>query len=130
LVTVLLEQVVEPHKPKRIMLPLLVVLFVISYGLMVLLIVEQDATIGAQRTLIRQMFSDSMDLASLKGKVLREQQQAQAPVHPQSKAPSSQVVPQDSVNGSKAGKMRRPAPMKPPKDTSDKVDERRTLNSI
>ena len=37
------------------MLPVLTVLFLISYGLMTLLIVEQGTTIQAQRTLIHQL---------------------------------------------------------------------------
>jgi hypothetical protein len=40
-------------KPKHTMLPLLTVLFLISYGLMTMLVVEQGRTIDAQRTLIR-----------------------------------------------------------------------------
>src|SRR6202049_2008679 len=45
---------------KRSLLPLLTVLFLFSYGLMTLLIVEQGTTIQSQRALIRDLFSDSM----------------------------------------------------------------------
>ena len=59
------------------MLPILTVLFLISYGLMTLLIVEQGSTIQSQRTLIQQLLGDSTELSALKGKAI--QQQAQAP---------------------------------------------------
>ena len=41
-------------KPKNAMLPILVVLFLISYGLMSVLVVEQGRTIDSQRNLIRE----------------------------------------------------------------------------
>lgn len=42
----------------------LVLLFV--YGLMSLLVIEQGRTIDAQRTLIRQLFSDSLELTAVR----------------------------------------------------------------
>jgi len=47
-------------------LPLLTVLFLISYGLMTMLIVEQGRTIESQRTLIRDLFRDSTELSAVK----------------------------------------------------------------
>jgi hypothetical protein len=47
-------------------LPLLTVLFLISYGLMTMLIVEQGRTIESQRTLIRDLFHDSTELSAVK----------------------------------------------------------------
>lgn len=47
-------------------LPLLTVLFLISYGLMTMLIVEQGRTIESQRTLIRELFRDSTELSAVK----------------------------------------------------------------
>lgn len=52
---------------KRPFLPLLTVLFLISYGLMTMLIVEQGNTIESQRLLIKQLFSDSTELNAMKG---------------------------------------------------------------
>ena len=52
---------------KHTFLPLLTVLFLISYGLMVMLIVEQGNTIESQRLLIKQLFSDSAELSAMKG---------------------------------------------------------------
>jgi hypothetical protein len=51
---------------KRGWLPLLTVLFLISYGLMTMLIVEQGATIESQRALIRELFRDSTELSALR----------------------------------------------------------------
>jgi hypothetical protein len=47
-------------------LPLLTVLFLISYGLMTMLIVEQGQTIESQRVLIRELFRDSTELSAVK----------------------------------------------------------------
>jgi len=55
------------------MLPLLVVLFVFSYAILTLLVVEQGRTIESQRFLIREMVKDSSQLAELKGKIAREE---------------------------------------------------------
>jgi len=53
-------------------LPLLVILFVISYGILTMLVFEQGQTIESQRSLIREMLKDSTQLASLKGKLARD----------------------------------------------------------
>ena len=56
-----------PAAPKkRGWLPLLTVLFLISYGLMTMLIVEQGATIESQRALIRELFRDSTELSAIR----------------------------------------------------------------
>ncbi len=132
------------------MLPLLIVLFLVSYGILTLLVVEQARTIDTQRSLIQQLFDDSAQLSALKGKAAQEQYaaaqaQAQAKSQSQARTPSSQTRTQDSQaqtpssqatpqTGAKSehspGKVRKPAPLKPPKDTSDDADERRTLISI
>lgn len=80
------------------LLPLLTVLFVVSYGLMTMLIVEQGATIESQRGLIKEMLHDSVELSGMKGKALqdkyladsqhRARTQARAPL---SQAPSTQT---------------------------------------
>ena len=68
----------QPKTRKHTLLPLLTVLFLISYGLMTLLIVEQGSTIQSQRTLIQQLIGDSSELSSLKGKAFQKRQ-AHAP---------------------------------------------------
>src|SRR5262249_2618034 len=99
------------------MLPLLVVLFLISYGLLALLVVEQDRTITAQRSLILQLFGDSQQLVAMK----------KAAQHAVVKSPSSQAAPNEKA---KPGKLRKMLPMKPPKDAADTPDSRRNLVSI
>jgi len=54
------------------MLPLLVILFVVSYGLLTMLVFEQGKTIESQRSLIREMLKDSTQLATLKDKLARD----------------------------------------------------------
>jgi hypothetical protein len=108
------------------MLPLLTVLFLISYGLMVLLVVEQNRTITSQRWLITELMSDSKELTSLKGKLLAERRNAEkhSGSKTQTQTPSTQAVPQNQK------KARRSAPERPPRLASDAADVRRTLNLI
>jgi hypothetical protein len=73
---------VPATKKKRGWLPLLTVLFLISYGLMTMLIVEQGQTIESQRVLIRELFRDSTELSALK------RTQSQTAADPQNSAPS------------------------------------------
>jgi hypothetical protein len=108
------------------MLPLLVVLFLISYGLLAMLVVEQDRTITAQRSLIQQLFSDSMELTALKGKLIG--QHGNGKQAPGAQGPSSRVAPKD--NGKDKARSVRPAPMHPPKDASDTIDVRRSMHTI
>jgi len=116
------------------MLPFLVVLFLLSYGLMTVLIVEQDRTITAQSSLIHQLFQDSLELVNLKTHAQTHaaaSTQAGAKSHVQSKTPSSQVTPQEEeTSKGKPGKLQKRAPMRPPRDTSDTADERRNLLTI
>ena len=138
-------------KPKSSFLPLLTVLFLVSYGLLATLVVEQGRTIDAQRYLISQLFSDSTELTSLKGKVFRKQYaedqarlkaqgKAQAPAaqppaqgpaahsqNPSTQVPSSQVTQQEQGSARQnAGKLRKQArPEKPPKISVDSSDIRR-----
>jgi hypothetical protein len=68
------ECVASQTKPRpATMLPLLVILFIVSYGILTLLVFEQGRTIESQRTLIRGMLQDSTQLASLKGKLARDE---------------------------------------------------------
>ena len=117
------------------MLPVLTVLFLISYGLMTLLIVEQGSTIQSQRTLIQQLIGDSTELSAMKGKAI--QKHAQTP-KPQAEAkssspvqtPSTQATPSEKTTARNHGKVQRPLPEKPPTPASDIADSRRTLMSI
>ena len=76
---------------KHTMLPILVVLFLISYGLMTMLIVEQGSTIESQRALIRELFRDSRELSAMKGKAIEEHRMAQSRAQTQAQTPGSQA---------------------------------------
>jgi hypothetical protein len=134
----------EVTKPGHSILPALIILFLVSYGLLTMLVVEQGRTIDSQRGLIQMLFSDSVELTGLKGKEnQRQQAEAQARAHALKKAPAVQAAPQapevqsPSSNPPQAGaksqstsKHARPLPQKPPKATNDQDDERRILVSI
>lgn len=119
-------------KPKKSLLPLLTVLFLISYGLMASLVVEQARTIDQQRYLIRSLFSDSSQLSAMKGKAFQKQradekaaaeQQAQNP-------PVTPPTKDQTKRDHSAEKLKKALPRRPPSLASDEVDERRILISI
>lgn len=87
-------------KPRQTMLPLLVVLFLISYVLLTTLVVLQNRTIDSQRSLIHLLFKDNLHLGAMKAGLRRNQMtrtgqnpaQASVPAQiPLSQIPSSQV---------------------------------------
>jgi hypothetical protein len=137
----------EPATPRKKYgwLPILTVLFMISYALMTMLIVEQGQTIESQRALIRELFRDSTELSAAKMKALEEKNQTlaknpssqnpstQAPSMraqaqaPEKQAPSSQVGPQQHAqNHAKA----KPEFQMPSKPAADLADHRRGLITI
>jgi hypothetical protein len=127
------DQVVT--QPRRTLLPVLTVLFLISYGLLTALVVEQSRTIDSQRGLIRDLFQDSVQLSALKGKAVLKhnaeaQAQAQAKSRSETNAPAAQTPPHIDTQKPNTGKHRRPLPQKPPRDASGEGDERRMLISI
>jgi hypothetical protein len=134
-------------KPGHSLLPVLIILFLVSYGLLTMLVVEQGRTIDSQRGLIQMLFSDSVELTGLKRqeKNQRHQAEAEARAHalktspparaqaaprvPQVQNPSSHP-PQAGAKSQSTSKLARPLPQKPPKATADQDDERRILVSI
>lgn len=126
----------QPKTRKHTLLPLLTVLFLVSYGLMTLLIVEQGSTIQSQRTLIQQLIGDSSELTAMKGKAFQQQHahapkaQAEAQSDSPVQTPSTQEVPSEKTTPRVHGKVQRPLPEKPPMPASDMADTRRTLMSI
>jgi hypothetical protein len=125
--------------------PVLVVLFLISYGLMTMLIVEQGETILSQRALIRDLFRDSQELSAVKINTLKERPlapstKAQNPSTknpstqipstqaPRIQAPSSQAGPQHGAQN-EASKHKRQFRL-PSKPAADLVDDCRTLITI
>jgi hypothetical protein len=135
---------------KRSLLPLLTVLFVFSYGLMTVLIIEQGSVIQTQRNLIKVLGRDSTELWAGRGKAIGDQQmaqQSQAQGHaqaPPSQAPSTQIpstkVPSNQAPSNQAapqrhshnptGKIAKPNTQLPPVPASDLSDRRRALNTI
>jgi len=132
-------------RKKQGWLPLLILLFLISYGLMTMLIVEQGQTIESQRTLIRDLFRDSTELSSIKVKIQQERAQspsakAQAPAiripstqipmtqAPNAQIPSSQAGPHHGAQNQAA--KQKPQFRMPSKPASDLVDDVRTLITI
>jgi len=112
------------------MLPVLVVLFLISYGLLAKLVMEQGRTIDSQRSLIRQLFGDSSQLSAMNGKSAQAQHAAGQAHNPKAKPQGSpsQVTPRNQArNEQSAGKSRKAFPRRPPKAAADEADERRTL---
>jgi hypothetical protein len=131
-------------------LPLLTVLFLISYGLMTMLIVEQGQTIESQRALIRELFHDSTELSAVRSKTQQDHPpspsaKTQSPVtqhpsthlpstqYPSTQAPGSQTP--SSQAGSQLGAQNQAAKQKPQfrmpsKPASDLVDDVRTLITI
>ena len=78
------------------MLPLLVILFIVSYGILTMLVFEQGQTIESQRTLIREMLKDSNQLAALKNKLARDESKQ---LHDKA---SVQADPKDADSGNPA----------------------------
>jgi hypothetical protein len=126
-------------KPVRSLLPILTVLFLISYGLLTMLVVEQSRTIDSQRSLIQDLFQDSAQLSRIQGNQIQKrnaqaQAQAQAKSHAQTPAPApvppAQIAPRTNSRNHSTSKLRRPLPQKPPRDASGEGDERRMLISI
>jgi len=111
---------VAQKKTRGALLPLLVILFLISYGILTLLVVEQGRTIDAQRNLLREMLKDSTQLASLKNKLAREDSP-----QPRDKA-TTQTDQKEAVSGSSPSV----APKMPSKETKHPGKTARTLKSI
>jgi hypothetical protein len=145
---------------KRTWLPVLTVLFLISYGLMTMLIVEQGQTIESQRALIRELFRDSTELSAARMKAAQERAESlstktQVPPNevPLTQNPSSQTpltqdpatqypstqAPTRQAPSSQAGPQnrarsqsakQRPDFRMPSKPTLDLVDDSRVLTTI
>lgn len=147
-------------RKRRGWLPVLTVLFLISYGLMTMLIVEQGATIESQRALLRELYRDSEELSALRSKAMQEKTVADSQVHapaaksktpvtqtpmtqipsttPSTQIPSTQA-PTSTAPSSQAAQQHRtknqaekqkPQFQMPTKPASDLIDDPRNLNVI
>jgi hypothetical protein len=118
-------------KPAAI-LPLLVILFIVSYGILTMLVFEQGQTIESQRTLIREMLKDSTQLATLKGKIARDDNKR---IHDKATAQADHV---DDASNTAAGtkgskrsnKTARSMKQIPGKPAADLEDVRRSTQVI
>jgi hypothetical protein len=88
------------------LLPLLVILFIVSYGILTMLVFEQGQTIESQRSLIREMLKDSTQLATLKGKLARDDSKR---VHEKASAPADQKAADQKTADQKAADPGNPA---------------------
>lgn len=133
-----------PATPRKKLgwLPILTVLFLISYGLMTMLIMEQGQTIESQRALIRELFRDSTQLSASKLKAQQEQHGQVLAQNPSSQNPSTQAptvrIPMKEAPSSQAGPQPRaqnqvkakPQFQMPSKPAADLADHRRALITI
>jgi len=115
-------------RPTAIM-PLLVILFIVSYGILAMLVFEQGQTIESQRGLIREMLQDSTQLATLKEKIARDdakraQAKASAPVDQKNTDPGNAATgtrgpDKDPKRPGKSARTMREVPGKPAADMED-----------
>jgi hypothetical protein len=119
------------------MLPLLIVLFLVSYAILTLLVVEQGRTIESQRSLLSELLKDSTQLAALKGKLAMAEAnrpQDKAAAKPEQKEPNSGnsgVAPKKNNKGPKRpGKSARSQKEIPQKPAADLEDVRRSTRVI
>jgi hypothetical protein len=112
------------------------VLFLISYGLMTMLIVEQGATIESQRALIRELFRDSTELSAVKMKAQQEKNVAEAQRNSQN--PSAKMQSPVTQNPSTQAAQQRPIHKQaqkpqfqmPTRPASDLADDRRAVITL
>lgn len=84
-----------PARKKRGWMPILTVLFCLSYALLTMLVVEQGRTIDSQAALVHELFRDSTELAAIKMKAQQQERAAQLEAQAKNQAPSSQAqIPQ------------------------------------
>jgi hypothetical protein len=146
------------RKRKLTALPLLIVLFVISYLLLTKLVIEQDRTIDSQRSMIHTLFKDNLYLSRLHRHAGALSKKPKSPVDSQLQArnpasqnpasesasnqeslsqiplaqvPSSKVGPQaNAKNGRRSRKAEKAIPASPPPEPTDPSDQRRASFSI
>jgi hypothetical protein len=118
------------------MLPLLVVLFLVSYAILTLLVVEQGRTIESQRSLLREMLKDSTQLAALKGKLAvaeakRSQDKAAEAEQKLPNSGNSGAAPKkNNKDAKRPGKSARSHKEIPQKPAADLEDVRRSTRVI
>ena len=133
-------------KKKRTLLPVLTVLFIFSYALMTLLIVEQGRAIQNQHNVIEVLMRDSSELWSAKGKALHQKaaqaQAAQAAASdpaagkasvaqtPSAQAQSNKKQATSAQRHSQSHGKAKPDVQLPPTPAADVLDQSRSLRTI
>lgn len=127
-----------PRKTSRTaLLPLLIVLFLVSYAILAMLVLEQGRTIESQRGLLREMLRDSNQLAALKSKLANaeaKRSQSKTTAEAEQKEPdtgSSVAAPKGTdKNAKRPGKSARSLKEIPQKPAADLEDVRRSTRVI
>jgi len=138
IVTVTFSAPIEaPRKKSRTaLLPLLILLFLVSYSILTMLVIEQGRTIESQRFLLREMLKDSNQLAELKTRLASDeakpkQAPAQAQAHPDQKDQAVSKAPAANDRDAKhAGKTARTLKAVPGKPAADLEDVRRATHVL
>jgi len=120
------------------MLPILVVLFIFSYAILTALVFEQGQTIEAQRSMIREMLKDSTQLAILKSRLARNDNQhlqgnaqgASGPSVSTDQGKSAAAPKAGGKDDKRRGKPSRSLKAAPGKPRSDMEDVRRSTSVI
>jgi len=112
-----------------------VILFIFSYTILAMLVVEQGRTIETQRGLLREMLKDSTQLASLKSKLARDDAEragTKTTTPPQTNDSSRGSRDRNSGNGEakRPGKSARTMREVPEKPAADLQDVRRSTHEI
>ena len=122
------------------LLPLLVLLFIVSYAMLTYLVVQQNATIASQRTLIHQLLGDSVELSSMKGKAIQSKA-ADESIEASPKAPAAAVPARPKYGASpkarpntksemQSGLKKRAMPERPSKNSDVVLDTRRVTFTL
>ena len=123
---VTLEVITSPKKKSRSFLRVLIVLFILSYSLLLSLVVFQGATINSQRLLILDLFRDSGELNAMR---MKELQKNQAGAGQKAQTDKGKAKPEAKARVAKPKhQMQAPVPQLP--DTQDINDTRRVQISI
>jgi hypothetical protein len=123
------QSAVPQKKTTGVLLPMLVVLFLFSYGILTFLVIEQGRTIDAQRGLLREMLKDSTQLAALKSKMAQgsaHSQETTASQSEQKSAPAANATgaspkapSKDLKHPSKSARKAKEVPQAPAADLQD-----------
>jgi hypothetical protein len=114
---------------------LLILLFLVSYSILTMLVIEQGRTIESQRILLREMLKDSNQLAELKTKLASDeaapkQAPARAQAQPEQKDPLAKAPAANEKDAKRSGKTARSMKSVPGKPAADLEDVRRSTNVL